>query len=56
MNPSAPKKITWLIGLLCGILGIIGHYVHIEVLSENNYYLLLTGFVVLALGTSFREA
>lgn len=56
MNPSAPKKIIWIIGMLCGILGIIGHYIHIDVLSENNYYLLLIGFVVLAVGTSFRGA
>ncbi len=54
-NPSAPKKITWIIGLLLGILGIIGHYVHVQILSEYNYVLLLVGFVVLAVGTSFRE-
>ncbi len=53
--PSAPKKITWAIGLVCGILGIIGHYVNIEVLTEYNYLLLLSGFVILAIGTTFRE-
>ncbi|MEX2232092.1 MAG: hypothetical protein WD824_08030 [Cyclobacteriaceae bacterium] len=54
-KPSAPKKITWIIGLSAGILGIIGHYAQIQVLSEYNYALLLIGFVVLALGTTFRE-
>jgi hypothetical protein len=53
--PSTPKKITWIIGLVSGILGIIGHYVHVQVLTEYNYILLLFGFVVLAVGTSFRE-
>jgi hypothetical protein len=53
--PSSPKKITWIIGLVCGILGIIGHYANIQILSENNYILLLIGFVVLAIGTSFKE-
>jgi hypothetical protein len=53
--PSSPKKITWIIGLVCGILGIIGHYVHVEMLTEYNYILLLVGFVLLALGTTFRE-
>ncbi|MFE3869972.1 hypothetical protein ACFX5F_01885 [Flavobacterium sp. ZS1P70] len=53
-NPSAPKKITWIIGLICGILGIIGHFAHIQVLSEYNYTLLLIGFVVLAIGTTVK--
>jgi hypothetical protein len=54
-SPSAPKKITWIIGLLCGVLGILGHYVNIQVLTEYNYVLLLIGFIALALGTTFRE-
>ena len=54
-TPSSPKKITWIIGLTCGILGIIGHYAHVQVLTEYNYILLLVGFVILALGTTFRE-
>jgi len=54
MNPSAPKKITWVIGLLAGVLGIIGHYIHIDFLSEYNYGLLLIGFIVLAVGTTFK--
>jgi len=53
--PSAPKKITWIIGLIAGILGIIGHYAHVQILSEYNYILLLVGFLVLAVGTTFRE-
>lgn len=53
--PSSPKKITWLIGLLLGALGIIGRYAHVEFLGEYNYILLLSGFIVLAIGTTFRE-
>ena len=52
--PSAPKKITWLIGLICGILGIIGHYANVQILTEHNYTLLLIGFVVLAAGTTIK--
>ena len=52
--PNAPKKITWLIGLIVGALGIIGHYVHVQILSEYNYLMLLVGFLVLAAGTIFR--
>lgn len=53
--PSAPKKITWIIGLAGGILGIIGHYFHFQILTEHNYMLLLIGFIALAIGTSFKE-
>ena len=53
--PSAPKKITWIIGLVSGILGIIGHYTHVEILSEHNYFLLLVGFIALAVGTTFKD-
>ena len=53
--PSAPKKITWIIGLVAGLLGIIGHFAQIQVLTEYNYELLLIGFAVLAIGTTFRE-
>lgn len=54
-TPSSPKKITWIIGMALGILGIIGHYAHVQILTEYNYALLLSGFIVLALGTTFRE-
>jgi hypothetical protein len=53
--PSAPQKVTWIIGLTSGILGIIGHYANVQILTEYNYMLLLIGFLALALGTTFRE-
>jgi hypothetical protein len=53
--PSTPKKITWIIGLVAGILGIIGHFAQVQVLTEYNYILLLIGFAALALGTTFKE-
>ena len=53
--PNAPKKITWLIGLILGGLGILGHYAHVQMLSEYSYPLLLIGFLVLAAGTTFKE-
>lgn len=54
MSPSAPKQITWIVGLTLGVLGIIGHYSQVEILTEHNYLLLLVGFVLLALGTSLK--
>jgi hypothetical protein len=54
-TPSSPKKITWIIGLTAGLLGIIGHYANVQILTEYNYELLLGGFIILAAGTTFRE-
>lgn len=53
-NPSAPMKITWIIGLISGILGIIGHFQQVQILTEHNYALLLIGFIVLAVGTTVK--
>jgi hypothetical protein len=55
MSPSAPKKITWIIGLASGLLGILGHYAQVQILTEYNYVLLLVGFLVLAAGTTFKN-
>ena len=54
--PSSPKKITWIIGLVSGLSGIIGHFYSVQILSEYNYTLLLVGFLVLLAGTTFKEA
>lgn len=54
MKPSAPMKITWIIGMISGILGIIGHFAQVQILSEHNYLLLLVGFIALAIGTTLK--
>jgi len=53
-KPSAPLKITWIIGLISGILGIIGHFAQVQILTEYNYTLLLVGFIALAVGTTLK--
>lgn len=54
MKPSAPQKITWIIGMILGILGILGHFTQVEFISEHSFTLLLVGFIALALGTSLK--
>ncbi|MEO7608444.1 MAG: hypothetical protein ABIV51_07500 [Saprospiraceae bacterium] len=54
-NPSAPTRLTWIIGLACGILGIIGHYAQVQFLTEYSFVLLLIGFLALAAGTTFKQ-
>lgn len=52
--PSAPNQILWAAALIIGFLGILGHYLSIDVLSKYNFEMLLIGFILLVIGTSFR--
>ena len=53
--PSAPNQTLWIIALVVGCLGILGHFARIEVLSKYNYEMLLIGFILLAIGTAYRR-
>lgn len=56
MKPSAPKTITWIIALVLGIASLVDTYlVPIpEVTATYANYMLIAGFALLAIGTSFR--
>ena len=53
--PSAPNQVVWVIALIVGFLGILGHYTQIDVLSKYNYEMLLIGFILLVIGTVYRK-
>jgi len=53
--PSAPTMIIWVIALILGILGILTHYVAVDGLSKYSYEMLLIGFVLLVVGTTYRK-
>jgi hypothetical protein len=53
--PSAPNQTLWIIALIVGFLGILGHYFYIDILSKYNYEMLLTGFILLVIGTTYRS-
>lgn len=53
--PSAPNQIVWIVALIIGFLGILGHYTQIDVLSKYNYEMLLIGFILLVIGTVYRK-
>jgi hypothetical protein len=55
MNPSSPSKYVWIAGMIIGILGIIGHFVIIDYLTQYSFPFLLAGFVLLAVGTSVKK-
>ncbi len=52
--PNAPTLTLWVIALLVGFLGILGHYTDLDILSTYNYEMLLIGFVLLVIGTAYR--
>ncbi|MGB4400304.1 MAG: hypothetical protein WBJ10_13110 [Daejeonella sp.] len=54
MKPSAPNKVLWAVALIAGILGIVGHLTSVNYLTEYSFILVLIGFVLLAIGTSFK--
>lgn len=58
MNLSAPQLITWIIGVIIGLLGI---FIQIDVMSVpaledivRPFWLVATGFIVLAVSNLFR--
>ncbi len=54
MKPSAPKKTLWIVALILGILGIVGHFVQVQYLTQYSFELLVGGFGLLALGTTLK--
>ena len=54
MKPSAPKKNLWLISLIIGIAGIVGHFGQIDFISPYSLWLLIGGFGLLAIGTTLK--
>ena len=51
---SAPKVTTWWIAVILGVLGILGNYIAIPVVSAYSYWFVVLGFVLLALGSLLK--
>ncbi len=51
MKLSAPKMITWWIAVILGVLGILGHFAKIPVVSTYSAIMVGLGFVILAVAT-----
>ena len=54
MNLSAPTKPVFLIAVILGILGIVGTFVAIPVVSANAFWILAAGFVILTVSTLLK--
>jgi hypothetical protein len=52
MKLTPPKKITFWISLVLGVLGLIGYFVTIPILSTLAFWLVLAGLVLLLLANA----
>lgn len=50
MKLSPPKKTTFWVAVVVAILGVLGAVVKLPVLSEYSLWVVVLGFVILALG------
>lgn len=54
MRLSAPKKLTWWIAVIVGVIGTIGLFATLPVVGANAKYLVVFGFGLLALATYLK--
>ena len=54
MKLNAPKRVTWWIAVVLGVLGIVGEYVPLGIISDNAFLFVAIGFVLLALATFIK--
>ena len=57
MKTNAPRRITWLISLIIGVVGILVHQgvLKIAFLAGYGFWLLVIGFGLLILATIFKD-
>ncbi|MCL1865107.1 MAG: hypothetical protein FWF73_04775 [Spirochaetes bacterium] len=54
MKLSAPKKIVFLISLILAIIAVVAHFVAIPFVSIYGWWILLAGYIILALGVFLK--
>ncbi len=55
MKLNAPKNVTFIICLVAGLIGIIGHFIKVPFCQAVSFPLLACAFVVLAAGNYFKN-
>jgi hypothetical protein len=54
MKLSAPTQPVWLIAVVLGVVGILGHYLPIAAVAPYSWILVCIAFVVLALACMLK--
>jgi hypothetical protein len=55
MDLSAPKRITWWVAVIVGVVGILAYLVTIPVLSGFAFWLVAIAFALLAVATAVKS-
>jgi hypothetical protein len=55
MKLTAPKNVTWWIAVILGVLGLLGQVGVLSFVAAYAFWLVFAGFVLLALGTFFKD-
>ena len=55
MKLNAPKNVTWWIAVIAGVLGILGTFMSLPVVSGIAFWLAAAAFVLLALATYLKN-
>ncbi len=54
MKLTPPKVITFVIAVILGVLGILGHFFTIAFVSTYAWWFLMAGFILLVLANLFK--
>jgi hypothetical protein len=54
MRLNAPKNITFWIAVILAAVGFIAYFIPIPILTTLSFWLLVVGFVLLALGNTVK--
>jgi len=54
MNLNAPTKNWWWISVILAVLGVIGYFGAIPVVSVYSFWFVTVGFILLALSTVMK--
>jgi hypothetical protein len=54
MKLSAPKQNVWILAVIIAVLGLIGYFIPLPILSTYAFWFVTVGFVLLLLGTLLK--
>ena len=54
MKLSAPKKVTWWVAVILGVVGVVGLFTTLPVVGGFAQWLVVIAFALLALATAIK--
>jgi hypothetical protein len=52
---TPPTVVAWVIAVILGVLGILGHFTKIPFVTVNDFWFVAVAFVLLAVATYFED-